>query len=308
MIRLNTSSEQQKASGLVLVMWSVGFLSLTITGLFSYIMLGLENSIIDEADFRARQLAESGIALASHPAIKPGDPLLIQRINDTESFEVTISDETSRLNLNFLLFSQRTDILENLLRIWGLRTNEINAVIDCLADWVDDNNLRRLNGAEAAYYESIGLIGLPPNRPIETLDEIELTKNWNLVVEIRPNWRDYFTQFGDGRININDANSEILQALFNCSAEQAQAIIAQRNGKDGVPHTKDDMPIRDINQLRILANLNEAQILTAINLVSYDGTIRRIKSRGIVGEYARTIETIMQVPSAPLRYYDWREY
>jgi general secretion pathway protein K len=307
MKRLITPQHGEKSSGLLLVLWAVGLISISLTALFNFVILGLETSLTESSEFRARQLAETGVAFGSHPGISHSDPLLNQKISPTESFNVEISDETARLNLNYLLFAQRTDILENLFHIWGLRTNEAKAVIDSLADWVDEDNSKRLNGAEKPQYEMTNRIGLPRNKPLENLDELELVKNWDKITQIQPAWRDYFTLLGEGRVNINEANSEILQAIFNCSPEQAETIIKQRNGQDGIPYTDDDKPIKDINELQILANLNNQQILSAQALVSYSGNIRRILSVGKVGNYVKKIQAIIYVPSIPLRYFEWRE-
>lgn len=297
----------EKSCGLVLVMWATAFLSMIILGLFSSVLRDLEISINEEADFRARQIAESGIALASHPRIRPGDPLLNQQLNENESFEVVITDEASRLNVNFLLFSGRTDVLENLLRIWGLRTNEINAIIDCLYDWYDDNDLRRLNGAESAYYESIGMPGLPTNGPFMNLDELEFVKNWNLVIRAKPNWREYFTLFGSGKINVNEANTEILQAVFNCTEEQAKMIVNFRNGTDATRYTEDDNEVRDLNQLYYVAGLSRSQIENNQSILRSDGELRRVESRAKVGNYTRKIEVILNTTGSFPKYLDWRE-
>ena len=61
---------------------------------------------------RARQLAEMGVAVAAHPLVKPGDPLLRREVTGIERFDVLVSTEEGRLNLNALLTEERLPILE----------------------------------------------------------------------------------------------------------------------------------------------------------------------------------------------------
>ncbi len=61
---------------------------------------------------RARQLAEMGIAVAAHPMIKAGDPLLRQNVSGVEYYETLLSTEEARLNLNALLTPENLPVLE----------------------------------------------------------------------------------------------------------------------------------------------------------------------------------------------------
>ena len=67
------------------------------------------------------------------------------------SYEVRITGEGGRLNLNWLLAGEnpvRLEMLRKYLEIKGVDLNERDHMIDCLLDWVDPDNLVRLNGAE----------------------------------------------------------------------------------------------------------------------------------------------------------------
>lgn len=48
---------------------------------------------------RARQFAESGVAVAAHPLIKAGDPLLQNQVSRIESYEAKFTTEERLLNL-----------------------------------------------------------------------------------------------------------------------------------------------------------------------------------------------------------------
>ena len=53
------------------------------------------------------------------------------------------------------------------LEIKGVDLNERDQMIDCLLDWVDPDNLVRLNGAEEEPDYK------PSNAPLKTLDELK---------------------------------------------------------------------------------------------------------------------------------------
>ena len=128
----------------------------------------------------AEAMACSGAEVALHPSIKPGSPNLRRQVNSRESYEARITGEGGRLNLHFItgiliagdLAQQNTyrKILEEYLKIKGIEMNESDHMIDCLLDWIDPDNLVRLNGAEESedYH--------PANRPLVRIDELRYFK------------------------------------------------------------------------------------------------------------------------------------
>lgn len=72
--------------------------------------------------------------------------------------EVNISDEGSKINLNWIAKNAKTnrklltDIFEN---SFGLEGEERDIIIDSIIDWVDKDHNHLMNGAEDEYYESL---------------------------------------------------------------------------------------------------------------------------------------------------------
>jgi len=120
---------------------------------------------------RARQLAEEGIAVAVHPVIRAGDPLLRRNISDIESYEAQLTTEERRLNLNALLTPDHLPMLERIFQSWGMTFSDSQDIAATLMDWVDPDDLKRRPGsAEKLDYEFAGKTGLPLNRPFNSLD------------------------------------------------------------------------------------------------------------------------------------------
>src|SRR5947209_9562220 len=114
-----------------------------------------------------------------------------------------MTGEGGRLNLKFLLAGENPanlELLRKYLEIKGVDLNERDRMIDCLLDWVDPDNLVRVNGAE----EEPGY--QPSNAPLKTLDELKRVKGWEDFTS-RPDWDADFTLNGTGADALIDINS-----------------------------------------------------------------------------------------------------
>ena len=114
---------------------------------------------------RARQLAGMGIAVASHPLIKPGDPLLRRKVSGLERFDVILGTDESRLNLNALLTEQHLQVFEHMFKSWGMSLGDSLGMVATLMDWTETDNLkRRPDSAEKFNCDNLGFSDLPFDR------------------------------------------------------------------------------------------------------------------------------------------------
>ena len=67
--------------------------------------------------------------------------------------------------------------------------------------------------------------------------------------EHRPGLRDLFTIYGDGRVNVNTAPREVLEALPEFDPAAAATIISYRAGADGELETADDRSFRSVEDI-----------------------------------------------------------
>ena len=89
----------------------------------------------------------------------------------------------------------RLEMLRKYLEMKGVDLNERDRMIDCLLDWVDPDNLVRLNGAETdGDYQ-------PPNQLLTRLEDLKKVKGWNDFTAT-PSWQDDFTLNSTGPIDI----------------------------------------------------------------------------------------------------------
>lgn len=283
-MRPSKKSGFRKGSALIAILWIVSILSLAIFSATQFLFIELESESNASSLFQAELLADRGIAIASHSAVKKGDRLLAQTMKGG-SFNARISSEGDRLNLNTLLENAESDriVLEELFYQWGLRTEDAVDVVDALIDWVDEDDENTNVGAERSYYYGLDRINHPFNRPFERLNEVLLVRDFNLVVAANPRWREAFTLLSDGPLDLNEAPPELISAACQCPLEAARRLVSIRDGIDGEPGTLDDLRFEDVESALELLATPEGFIDEISARVSVEDGSRRILSVGRYG-------------------------
>lgn len=272
-----------RGSALMLVLAAVMLMSLTVMGVVEVLSYSLDESGAESLNFRALHLAECGIAVGLHPQLKPGDPALHQVLGTDSGFDVTISSEGARIPVNYLTDARYREIVYNLFVQWKLTPQEAETAADSLADWVDSDDQVRTYGAESDYYKEQGYADFPRQQGFGSLDEMILAKGMDAVERVKPDWRNYFSTYGDGYIDLNYAPQEILMAVAEVQEASAQSLIRERNGADGLPGTEDDK-ILQLNQATQLLGLDSSRAQSLQSLLTVDHLTRRVESTGRVGD------------------------
>lgn len=243
----------------------------------------------------AKRLAQMGIEIARHPAIQMDDALLHYTSPDGGGYDVKLSTEEARLNINVLLASGDNVLLPRLLGSWGLKPQQISALHDALKDWADADDKLSLNGAEKRDYEKAGLDGMPFNRPFKEIEEMMMVRGMDKLNAVRPDWREWFTVHGDGRVDVNDARAELIALIANVPVGRVTPLLTLRAGKDGTLHTRDDSRISSPVQVAQLLGVYQPQTVELLTRwVQFAGPIRRIESTGHFGDIRRRIVIIIQ--------------
>lgn len=144
-----------------------------------------------------------------------------------------LTDERAKLNLNDLanLADQkvRTTRIAKLKRLFELVQVDPR-LVEAVADWVDVDEAAEPNGAESSYYQSLQPPYRAANAPLQTLADLYLVKGFtNDAIQRLTPYVTVYPTTGDGWININTADSVVLQALDpRISAGLAQSIVQAR--------------------------------------------------------------------------------
>jgi general secretion pathway protein K len=114
------------------------------------------------------------------------------------------------------------------------------------------------------------------------------------LAQIKPDWRDAFTIFGDGKIDVNEAGPDVLQAATGLTPEMTADIIRVRLGPDGEEETEDDLRFETVDQLNGWLTASSYPAAQAAARLTTDSTVKRIDSRGIVGDCERLISVVAE--------------
>jgi type II secretory pathway component PulK len=278
------TKEQESGMALPMVLWTIALLAGIVVLLVGVLDGWISEETRSGKNFQARQQALSGIAVG-RVVQQPGDPILQHSTEGgAEGYSVVIKDESGLINPNAWLgvTPDRRDLFQKLFTAWGLDMNQCAAAADGLYDWQSPNPFRSLHGAKQPEYEAAHRSGLPPGEPFVSPEEMSFVIGFWPVTQAKPTWKSYFSTLNNlPKINILHAPKVILTDLLGLTPAQADAWITQRNGKDGIEGTDDDLKPSNIEQVeKIYLAANSAQKAIISDTCDITGSIRRIESTG----------------------------
>jgi type II secretory pathway component PulK len=260
---------------------------------------GSENRILE-----AEAMAASGAEVALHPAIQPFSPNLERSFTAREGYRVRITGEGGRLNINWLVAGEnpvRIEILRRYLESKGIDLNERDHMIDCLLDWIDPDNLVRLNGAEAgADYQ-------PTNTLLTRIDELKKVKGWETFTAA-PDWDNELTLNSSGPIDLAWVSRDVLRSIPGISDTMVDRFLQLRAGPDGKDGTGDDTVFKNIDEVRSALGLSAQQYQSIAPYVSFKDSVMRAVSTGHSGETTRVVQMVFRRAGGVPQMITWKEF
>jgi general secretion pathway protein K len=240
----------QDGVALLMVLWTLTILSVIV---FSFTMMA-RTEAYSSASFRAvvanRFLAEAGIergiveifyrtatkgqttvVLEGGEAVKvDGTPYTGKM--DKGQYTFRIMDESGKIPLNGLTDSTGV-VLTNLLTNMGYQQEEAETVVDSILDWRDEDELRRLHGAESEYYMTLPNPYKAKNGPFDTVEELILVKGVTPAMLYGDGKKKGIINFltvssSSNTINVNAAPKEVLMAVPGMDPGKVDALMIQR--------------------------------------------------------------------------------
>lgn len=296
-----TNRRTTRAAAIMLALWALFLLSAMVISWALDINARLTISSAENRRLEAEAMACSGAEVALLPQIKPGSPLLRGSFPQNQSFAARITGESGRLNLNRIAAAAIADpnspyreLLRKYLEVKGVDLNERDHMIDSLLDWIDPDNLVRINGAEdEPGYE-------PSNGPLKTLDEVKRIRGWEDFTS-QPDWDKDFTLFSMSQgnqpnaptpIDINSASRDVLLALPGFTEPAVDRLLQLRRGPDDVDGTEDDVTLTAAD-LQNLLGLRQDQFSQLAPLIAYDSQVKRVMSVGKSASATRIVQMVV---------------
>ena len=139
-----------------------------------------------------------------------------QKVSLAPDVSIQVQDSNGKLSLATV---DRT-AMERLIRTIGGREVS-SSILDSYLDWVDEDTLSRLNGAEEFYYRGQGLPP-PRNYAIQFKDELQWVKGMDgeLYGKLEP----YFTILPATGFNPNTAADPVLKAYLNIDEDSLKPL------------------------------------------------------------------------------------
>ncbi len=212
------------------------------------------------------------------------------------------SDEEGRLNIN-------TSSPVGWVNLPGMTESILYSILD----WQDPDDSANRMGAESADYLSRAYKYSAKNAPTVMVWELALVKdvdwsllrgedvNGNMVLdagreddgpaswpmddadgELDRGLVDFFTVYGDGKVNLNTASVEVLSALPGIEPEAAREIVAFRAGSDSQPFTSDDQFLKSFEELGKIPGVTGMQLELLEQYGTFQSSHFRIVSQVLV--------------------------
>lgn len=330
----------QEGVALMMVLWVMVLMAAIVTE-FSYSMRTEINSTRNfKEEMESRYLAESGIELAIAEILEEADFHSINRkgqfifgrvqVSEAEkqdeaeekiiasvpgrigiplgagSVSYRIVDENRKINVN----TASKVVLSKILERGEVNDEDFqDDLSDAILDWIDKNDLHRLNGAENNYYQNLSEPYNCKNDTIDTLEEMLLIKGMTpeIFYGTRGNYLEglrmgkkynkdekhsginsLLTVQKTGTVNPNTASREVLEAFY--PSEKVEEILEYRESEGFYDFSRSTH-----FTIYSLGQINESGIKHLIV-----ATIQAI----IEGEQAYALITYWNDNEDPQKYYD----
>jgi general secretion pathway protein K len=187
-----------------------------------------------------------------------------------------------------------TDYKDDNTAFFYERNLEPLELIGNLADWTDiDDNRAYLGGSENSLYERLDSPYKSKNAPFDTFQEVRLVEGWHRD-DVWNKFGQYLTVYGDGKVNVNTAECEVIVALLKTYLDPVpndQMLLMYMKGleefKSLMNFSNEDQFISTLVQAGATP---KPELKAAITTKTW---LYRIESTGEVGDARVTVETVI---------------
>jgi hypothetical protein len=144
---------RQRGAALVIVLWTAMLLSMALAAAIGAARIETKLTAMEWRSFAAREAAKNGLDYAAHRiAVREGGRLdQLRRFKlSMNGYDVTFSPSLESEKLDINLASEQT--LASFFRFLGQPLQDADALAARIADWRDEDDLARPNGAEGRDY------------------------------------------------------------------------------------------------------------------------------------------------------------
>jgi type II secretory pathway component PulK len=252
----------------------------------------------------ALAMAHSGIAVALNPKVDRFSSLLEAQLGPDTGYRVRIEGEGGRVNLGWILAGedpQRIAIFKQWLEfVIGIDPQARDRLVDCLLDYVDADNVSRLNGQEDAvdYH--------PANRMIQSLAELKRIPAMEPLLAYE-GWEDLLTMDSAGPFDLRESPEGVLRLLPGFGEAQVQRWLQVRAGMDQQLHTIDDPKFTGVDQVLAAIGIDQRFRNNLAPLVTINESTVRILAEGYSAKVVRQVQVVVRKGTGKSQIRSWTE-
>ena len=187
-----------------------------------------------------------------------GDPLHyagISPLDSTVKWSVELVDESGKVPISTVSEKDLISFFAIMRADDGSLVDEDDGkpFFDSLMDWQDSDEDERDEGAEDDYYEDLDFPYFTPGRPIQNWEELRIIKGFSFEIDEpsesglffnnngsetihMKNFRNCFSFYNEGPVNINTASPYLIRFLCGDDEELAEEIQAGPSTSQGDPY------------------------------------------------------------------------
>lgn len=330
---MNRHTSNRRGIAMLIVLWVIMVLSLLIGGFAFTMHVETQVASFSRKELKAQMLARSGIEIARmqllldlQSATKGGydarnqawatNDLYFDHPLGEGTYTVNVTDEESKMPINLASHDQ----LAKLLDLLGIDPSDSDVIVDSVADWIDDDDLHLLNGAESDYYTSLSPPYRAKNAALDRVEELLMIRGVTPEIyyglpadqkareDARPGLKDLVTANAAPQVNVNTTSPLVLEAWLGLDEAQVQAVVNRRDGADGIASTDDDRPFQTIDDfVGFLGGIAQQQAGQLRQIATVRSSFFTVTSTGNSGGVQRTIVATLRRDGANITVVAWRE-
>ena len=326
----------QKSNGvaMILVLWVIMVLSLMVSGFAFTMHVETRVASFNRKQLKAEMLARSGIEIARMQLIT--DPDSIQgggnqpNINGESEIDMfkdhALGEGRFTLNIigedgKFPINQASPEQLSRLLYLLDVDSVDADVIVDSILDWIDEDDLHKLNGAESDYYMNLSPPYESKDAPLDRPEEILLIRGMTPEIyygnpdldaeeegEIHPGLVDLLTTAPSNLINVNAASELVLQAWLGLDDVAVSFVLRHRDGPDEILGTEDDQLFHSVEEfISFLSGFTAEELQFVRSRAAVTSTIFSVKSVGEVNGVKKTIKASLQLDANTAYITSWEE-
>ncbi len=212
-------------------------------------------------------------------------------------------DETGKLNLNHLLAGPGeidetwAGRVERLLDLLGFDP----IAFESLLDWLDSDDIRRMDGAESFHYQGLKVPYACGNGPLFSVRQAALVRGFGPAdapgEDALRRLAEAATVYTNGRVNVNTAPLEVLESLDPDMDRSLAEAIAERRA---------DRPFQSVAEVMEVPGMDPEAFQRMEGLLAVTTSVFSVRMEGRWAEASCRMEAVIERSEDGVRWIYWR--